>query len=196
MLAVDDIEAARTAAAELGEIAGEMSAPLLRAVAAQAKGAVLLARGDARNALPALREALTGWQELEAPYEAARVRVLIGLGCRELGDKETAEMEIDASRRVFEQLGAIPDLSRVEELSRIEGPKSAGGLTPREIQVLRLVATGKTNKVIGAELFISERTVDRHVSRILAKLGLSSRSAATAFAYEHDLLELRPSAGG
>jgi DNA-binding NarL/FixJ family response regulator len=188
MLAVDDLPAARAAAAELAEIAGDLDAPLLHAVAAQAQGAILLAEGDARAALAALRQAWTTWQELDAPYEAARARVLIGLACRELGDKDTAAMELDAARCVFQQLGAAPDLARVEELTRTAAPRAAGGLTAREVQVLRLVAAGKTNRAIATELFISEKTVARHVSNIFLKLGLSTRAAATAYAYEHDLV--------
>lgn len=188
MLAASDVPMARAAAAELSEIAAALDAPLLRAVAAHAQGAVLLAEGDARATLDALRHAWTAWRELEAPYEAARVRVLIGLACREVGDKDAAEMELDAARRVFRQLGAAPDLARVEELSRTAAPKAAGGLTAREVQVLRLVAAGKTNRAIATELFISEKTVARHVSNIFTKLGLSTRAAATAYAYEHDLV--------
>ena len=128
------------------------------------------------------------WGALEAPYEAGRVRVLIGLARRELGDETGAEMELDAARRVFQRLEAIPDLDRIEELSARRAPEATGGLTGREMEVLALVATGKTNRAIGDELVISERTVARHVSNIFTKLGLSSRSAATAYAYEHDLV--------
>lgn len=188
MLAVGDVPAARAAAAELSAIADALGAPLLRAVAAHAQGAVLLAEGDTRAALDALRHAWTAWHELEAPHEAARVRVLIGLACREVGDKDTAEMEFDAARWVFHQLGAAPDLARVEELSRSATPKAPGGLTVREVQVLRLVAAGKTNRAIATELFISEKTVARHLSNIFTKLGLSTRAAATAYAYEHHLV--------
>ena len=123
------------------------------------------------------------------PYEAARVRVLVGLACRELRDDDNAEMELDAARSVFQQLGAAPDLARVEALSRVSPVNPVGGLTAREAQVLRLVAAGKTNRVIAADLVISEKTVARHVSNIFTKLGLSSRSSATAFAYEHGLLQ-------
>jgi DNA-binding NarL/FixJ family response regulator len=187
-LAAGDVRAARAAADELSEIAADMNAPFLHAVSAQATGAVLLAEGDARAALAALRRAWTTWQDLEAPYEAARVRVLIGLSCRALGDEDSAEMELDAARCAFQQLGAAPDLVRVEGLSRRAVAKAAGGLTGREVQVLRLVAAGKTNRAIAADLFISEKTVARHVSNIFAKLDLSSRAAATAYAYEHDLV--------
>jgi DNA-binding NarL/FixJ family response regulator len=128
------------------------------------------------------------WHRLEAPYEAARARVLIGCACRALGDEDTAAMEFDAARSVFEHLGAAPDLTRVDALLR-HGPRGAAhGLTPRELEVLRQVAAGETNKAIAAELFISERTVERHVSNIFSKLCISSRAAATAYAYEHDLV--------
>ena len=156
-------------------------------MAAHAQGAVLLAEGDPRAALAVLRGAWLAWQELEVPYEAGRVRVLIGLACRELGDHDGAEMELDAARWVFRQLEAAPDLARVEALSDKAGA-GAGGLTARELQVLRLVAEGETNKAIAADLFISERTVDRHLSNIYAKLGVSSRAAATAHAYQHRLI--------
>lgn len=194
MLAAGDVDAAGEAADELEDIAAELDAPLLRAVAAGARGEVRLARGDARAALDALRDAWRGWEELEAPYEAARVRVLIGIACGELGDDDTAELELDAARWAFEQLGAAPDLARLDELTRRggsragAGPGASHGLTPREIQVLRRVAAGATNKAIAAELFISERTVERHVSNMFTKLQVSSRSAATAYAYEHQLV--------
>lgn len=188
MLAAKDVHAAHAAADQLAEIAGDFDAPLLHAAAAHARGAVLLAEGDARAALPLLRQAWTTWQEIEVPYEAARVRILMGLACRALGDQDAAEMELDAARWVFQQLGAAPDLARVEALSRTTAPNTAGGLSAREVQVLRLVATGKTNRAIAAELFISERTVERHVSNIFIKLDVSSRAAATAYAYEHQLV--------
>jgi DNA-binding CsgD family transcriptional regulator len=188
MLAAHDVAAARDGADELSTIAADLGAPLLGAVAAHAQGAVLLGEGDPPAALAALRRAWTAWQELEAPYDAARVRVLLGLACRELGDQEGAELELDAARWVFLQLGAAPDLSWVQALSRKAAPRAAGGLTAREVQLLRLVAAGKTNRSIAAELVLSERTVDRHVSNIFAKLGVSSRAAATAYAYEHQLI--------
>jgi DNA-binding CsgD family transcriptional regulator len=147
-----------------------------------------LAEGDARAALAALRQAWMAWQQIEVPYEAARVRVLMGLACRALGDRDAAEMELDAAHWVFQQLGADPDLGRVEALSRTAAAKATGGLSAREVQVLRLVAAGKTNRAIAADLFISERTVERHVSNIFIKLDVSSRAAATAYAYEHQLV--------
>jgi DNA-binding CsgD family transcriptional regulator len=188
MVAAHDLQAARLAADELAQIARDLEAPMLRAVAGQARGAVLLAEGDAKAALSALRGAWIIWQQIESPYDAACVRVLIGLACRELGATDAAEMELDAARTVFHQLGAVPDLARVEMLSRVGAPKPAGGLSAREAQVLRLVAAGKTNRRIASELFISERTVERHVSNIFIKLDVSSRAAATAYAYEHQLV--------
>lgn len=188
MLAVGDIPAARLAADELASLADDLAAPMLTAVAAQARGAVQLAEGEAGAALSVLRQAWTGWQEVDAAYDAARVRVLIGVASRDLGDVDAADMEFDAARRIFQQLGARPDLRRVEALSRTVKPAPAGGLSAREIQVLRLVAAGKTNRQIASALFISERTVERHLSNIFHKLDLPSRSAATAYAYEHQLL--------
>jgi DNA-binding NarL/FixJ family response regulator len=185
-LAAGDVPAARAAAGELAEVAGEAGAPPLRAMAAGAQGTVLLAEGDARAALAALRQAWTAWQELEAPYEAARARVLVGLACRRLGDEDTAAMELDAARRVFRDLGAAPDLARIERLDQ-PAPGATGGLTARELQVLALVAAGKSNRAVAAELFLSEKTVERHVSNILTKLGVGSRTAAAAYAFEHGI---------
>jgi ATP/maltotriose-dependent transcriptional regulator MalT len=187
MLAAGDVPVAAAAAAELSRLADGLGAPFLAAVAAQARGAVLLAEDDARGALVALRRAWQAWQDLEVPYEAGRVRVLIGLACRELGDHDGAQMELDAARLVFRQLAAAPDLARVDGLSGRATARSRG-LTARELQVLRLVATGETNRAIAAALVVSERTVDRHMSNIFAKLGVSSRAAATAHAYDHGLI--------
>jgi DNA-binding NarL/FixJ family response regulator len=187
MLTVGDLQAARDAAAELTQIADAYDTPALRAVADHARGAALLTEGDARTALVALRAAWQGWRELQAPYEAARVRVLLGMACRELGDEDAAAMELDAARSVFGQLGATPDLARVEAFAHGDAAK-AHGLTARELQILRLLATGTTNRLIAGELFVTEKTVDRHVGNIFAKLGVSSRAAATAYAYQHRLL--------
>lgn len=186
--AAGDVASARAAADELSDIADALGAAVLRAQAAQTQGAVLLLEGDARGALGALRDAWSAWHALEVPYEAARTRVLIGLACRQLGDEEGAEMELDAARSVFRELGAVPDLAQAQGLSRKSRTRLPGGLTARELEVLRLVATGRTNRSIAADLFLSEKTVARHVSNIFGKLGLSSRAAATAYAYEHDLV--------
>jgi DNA-binding NarL/FixJ family response regulator len=188
MLAVGDAAAAREAAGELTEIADRYDTPALHAAVGHSLGAVLLHAGDARSALGALRRAWNVWRDLDAPYEAARVRVLISLGCRALGDEESAARELDAAGRVFAELGAEPDVTRVDHLKRKPTDMAAHGLTPRELQVLRLLATGKTNRSIAADLVLSEKTVDRHATNIFAKLGVTSRTAATAYAYEHRLL--------
>jgi len=187
MLAAGSTASARWAADEMASIADEVGAPLLTAMAERANGAVCLAEGNAHAALAALRASWTAWHELGAPYEAARTRVLVGLACRALGDTESAAMELDAARDVFETLGALPDLRLLTALEEAAAP-AVGGLTAREVEVLRLVAAGKTNRAVAADLVISEKTVARHLSNIFDKLGVSSRAAATAYAYEHDLI--------
>jgi DNA-binding CsgD family transcriptional regulator len=188
MLAAGDVQAARSACAELREIAERWQGGMMEAMAAHARGAVDLVEGDAGAALVALRHAEQAWRELEAPYEAARTRVLVGLACAALGDEDTAALELDAARGVLAQLGAAPDLARVDSLTRRGASVNTGGLTPRELQVLGLVAVGKSNREIASALVISEHTVARHVQNIFAKLGVSSRTAASAFAFAHDLL--------
>ena len=188
MLGVGATEEALNGCRELEEISSGHRSAVLGAMSAGARGAVALAQGDAGDALGALRHARQVWEELEAPYEAARVRVLMGLACRELGDEDTAALELEGARGVFARLGAAPDLARIDSLSVGATSVDAHGLTPRELQVLRFVAAGKTNRAIAAELVLSERTVDRHVSNILMKLGVSSRAGATAYAYEHELV--------
>jgi DNA-binding CsgD family transcriptional regulator len=188
MLAAGEVEAARGACRELETISAAHRSDMLRAMSAQARGTLALAEGDPQTALVALREAWQAWQELETPYEAARVRVLVGLGCRAAGDEDTAAWELDAARGVFDGLGAGPDVARVDSLRGSRHAAAAHGLTQRELQVLRLVARGATNRAIAAELVLSERTIDRHVSNVFAKLRVSSRAAATAYAYEHDLV--------
>jgi DNA-binding CsgD family transcriptional regulator len=188
MLAVDDLESARGACEELESIAGRLESGALEGMAAQARGAVRLAEGDARAALPPLRLAAQQWQRFEAPYELARVRELIGHACRELGDEDTATLELEAARDAFARLGAGTDLSRVGMLAEIAAAVDSHGLTGRELEVLRHLSAGETNKAIAVRLVLSVRTVDRHVSNIYAKLGVSSRAAATAHAHEHRLL--------
>jgi ATP/maltotriose-dependent transcriptional regulator MalT len=188
MLASGDLVEARNAARELAEIAASTERPMLAAIASHARGAVDLAEGDAQAALTALRHAAEVWQELDAPYEIARVRVLVGLACRALGDEDTAALELEAARDVFEQLGAKPDVARVESLAASGSPAETHGLSARELEVLRLVASGKTNREIASMLVVSEHTVARHVQNIFLKLGVSSRTAATAFAFEHQLV--------
>ena len=157
-------------------------------MAAQARGAVALADGDPGAALVALRRAWQAWQDLEAPYEAARTRVLAGLACRALGDEDTALLELDAARGVFAHLEARPDLAAADSLGRADARGATHGLSERELQVLRLVAAGKSNHAIAVELFLSDHTVRRHLQNIFRKLGVSSRTGAVAFAFEHDLI--------
>jgi DNA-binding CsgD family transcriptional regulator len=187
-LAAENVSDARAATDELDGVAQTLNAPLMRAIAAAARGAVILAEGDAMDSLAALRSACAAWQALEAPYEAARVRVLIGRACRMLGDEDTARVELEDARGMFGDLGALPAVAAVDQLLGGPGAADGGRLSPREIEVLRLVASGKTNKAIAAELVLSEKTVARHVSNIFRKLGLSTRAAATAYAYQHDLV--------
>jgi DNA-binding CsgD family transcriptional regulator len=187
LLAAGDADGARAACRELEEIAEGHRSGMLGAMAAQATGTVALADGDAWAALVSLRRAGELWRELEVPYEAARARVLVGLACRALGDEETARMDLEGARSVFERLGARPDVARVDSLLRGQ-PASLHGLSGRELEVLRRVAAGETNRTIAEALVLSERTVDRHVSNILAKLRVPSRAAATAYAYQHRLL--------
>ena len=187
-LAAGDVVAARQAADELTAATPADGMPMMQAVAMRAEGSVRLEEGDAHGALVPLRQAWAIWQELDAPYEAARCRVLTARAWRALGDEASASMELEAARSVFVELGAVPDLLRVDGLSRGEQATAATPLTAREIEVVRLVAEGKTNRVIAGQLYLSEKTVDRHLSNVFAKLGVSSRAAATAYAYEHALI--------
>jgi DNA-binding CsgD family transcriptional regulator len=187
-LALGDVGEARAAADELVEIAGDYESAMLRAIAAHVRGMVAVAEGEAEAALRSLREACATWQELEAPYELARTRVLLGLACRALGDEDSARLELENATNAFEHLGALPDLARIETLARRTGSPETHGLTGRELEVLRLVAAGKTNREIAAALVVSEHTVARHVQNIFTKLRVSSRTAATAFAFEHRLV--------
>lgn len=184
MLAVDALDEARSACRELEEIAQLFASSILDAMAAQARGTLDLADGDAAAALAPLRSAWRAWQDAQAPYPAARARLQIGLACHALGDEDGARLELAAARATFQQLGATPDLAHIDSL----GEARSHGLTPRELQVLRLVATGKTNKAIAGQLSLSEKTVDRHLSNIFAKLDVPSRAAATAYAYQHHLM--------
>jgi DNA-binding CsgD family transcriptional regulator/tetratricopeptide (TPR) repeat protein len=188
MLAAGDVEEAANVCRELEDIAQTFDTGVPGAIAAQARGAVQLAEGDAQAALNSLRCAFAVWQRIEAPYAAARVRLLVGLACRSLGDEDGAGLEIDAARSIFARLGATPDLDRIDSLLKGTPSRHTHRLTPRELQVLRLVATGETNKAIAGRLSLSEKTVDRHVSNIFAKLDVPSRTAATAFAYQHKLI--------
>jgi DNA-binding NarL/FixJ family response regulator len=187
MIAVGDVPAARAGANELMMLSADFGTTLLAAVSEHVTGAVLLAEGDDRQALATLRRACEAWRELDVPYESARALVLMGLARRRLGDEDSAAMDFDSARRTFNELGAKPEVVSVEKLSG-KPPPATGGLTGREVEVLGLVATGKTNRQIATDLVISEKTVARHISNIFSKLQVSSRSAATAYAYKHDLV--------
>ena len=147
-----------------------------------------LAQGKPHAAVGRLRHAYEQWRHLEAPYEAARVRVLIAQACRLLKDEEAAALELDTARSAFSHLRARPDVARVDRLARRVASGAEHGLTRRELEVLRHVAAGRPNKAIARDLALSNRTVDRHLSNIFNKLGVSSRSAATAFAYRNRLV--------
>ena len=187
-IAGDDLETARVAADELARLAGVAAAPLLEAIAASADGATRLAGGEPLAALSAFRRAADLWQALDAPYESARVQEGIGLACRDLGDAESAAMSLEAARDAFERLGAAPDARRLDAIVG-RPPAGAGGpQCARGRKCSGSLAGGKSNRAIATDLGISERTVDRHVSNLYTKLDVSSRAAATAFAYEHDLI--------
>jgi ATP/maltotriose-dependent transcriptional regulator MalT len=188
MLACGDTAAARAACDELTGVASGFESAMLGATVEYVHGSVELAEGAAAAALVSLRAAWQAWQELEAPYEAARTRVLLAQACRALGDDDTADLELEAARTVFAQLGAGPDLAAVEALAAPSSPSDTHGLTRRELEVLRLVAAGRSNRQIATELVVSEHTVARHVQNILGKLAVPSRTAATAFAFEHRLI--------
>ncbi|WP_344215143.1 helix-turn-helix transcriptional regulator [Kribbella sancticallisti] len=185
MLAAGKLDDASSAAAELKEIARSQGTTVLRAQAAYATGAVALAADAPADALVALRLALGRWLRLAAPYEVARTRTLIALACRALADEDTAAMELDAALASFTAMGALPDVARLDALLFRRGRH---GLTEREEEVLRLVAVGRSNRQIATTLMISEHTVARHVQNILAKVGASSRTAASVFAHKHGLV--------
>lgn len=188
LIGAGEIELGRQAADELERIAFENPSPMLSALADFARGAISLELEDPETALASFREALRNWQILDAPYEMAKARSMIGLACERIGDHDNAGLEFDASRSEFIRLGARPDVAWLDNL--IGGPNSPGsaGLTNRELEVLRLVASGATNKSIALELFVSERTIDRHVSNIFTKLSVTTRTAAATYAHEHALL--------
>jgi DNA-binding CsgD family transcriptional regulator len=188
LLAGRDHEGARAACDELAEITARFRTDVLRATAAQAQGALELAARNPREALVRLRLAWKEWQALEIPHAAARTREMLGLACRALGDRAGGRMELEAARAAYESLGAGPDIARVDALLAHRPDAGAHGLTPREVQVLRLVAAGKSNKEVADALSLSVKTVERHVGNILTKLDVSSRVAATAWAYENEVV--------
>lgn len=185
VLCAGDIASARAAAEELREVAATLGTPLLRAHAARAVGAVLAAEGEPKTALIELRSAFNDLRDLGVRYDAARTRLLIAEVCSALGDHDAADIDSRAARATLEALSATATPSATAR----PGPSSPpGGLTERELEILRLLAQGKTNRTIAQELVISEKTVASHVSHIFTKIGVASRSAATAYAYEHDLV--------
>jgi len=189
MAAVDDLPAARGGCGELDSFAqGEEEPGALTAMAAHARGLVEHAAGNTQESLASLRQANELWRRFDAPYESARARELIGLAFRDLGDEDGAELELGAARETFARLGAATDLARLDSLSVLGTTAETHGLTKRELEVLRRLATGETNKDIAAGLILSVRTVDRHVSNIYAKLGVSSRAAAASYAHKHRLV--------
>lgn len=185
-LAGADIPAATSACAELEALARDSGSDLVWASAATACGALRLAEDDTAAAFAELRRACSLWQRLELPYETARTRLLLADACRRAGDRERERLELGAARSAFEWLGAVA-AADVAAARLAEDGRPPCGLTRREVGVLRLVAAGTSNRGIAAELVISEHTVARHLSNIFRKIGVSSRSAATAFAYEHGL---------
>jgi DNA-binding NarL/FixJ family response regulator len=189
MLSLGNNELAEAACRELAEIASRTASEVVEAMAAHAHGSLALADGRAQDALLALRRALGIWTDVGAPYEVARVRVRLGMACRALGDEDSASLELDAAKKTFTELGAAPDLAWVEASCREPRSDGAHGLTGRELEVLRLVAAGKTNKEIAAQLFISEHTIARHIQNIFGKLSVSSRTEAASFAFAHGLHE-------
>jgi DNA-binding CsgD family transcriptional regulator len=195
MAAVGDIDAARAGAAEIAamaeraEPAGGPAAALSRARALTAEGTVCCAAGEAAAAVRSLRDASLAWHDLGMPYPEARVRVTLGRCYAALGDDEAAALEVDAAREAFQRLGAQPDLAALPDADRgWRRAPSPVPLTEREVEVVRLVAAGLTNRAIAKELVLSEKTVARHLANIYAKLGIASRAAATAYAYDHSLV--------
>jgi len=180
------IDSAEDAVAEMETMAEALPTTAARSTVAAARGAIALAEGCPGDALVHLRDAVNGWRELGVPYEAAMVGVRIAEACRVLGDEDGVRMELRAALATFERLGAGPDADRARELLP-DRPAAASRLSPREIEVLRLIVDGRTNAEIAAELYLSERTVHRHVSNILTKLGVRSRTAAAILAVQHEL---------
>ena len=185
-IAAGDLPGAITAVEELESIASDFASPAMVASALSTRGRVQLASRD-RSACATLRQAAELWQELGVPYELATARMLQGAASREAGDLDGAAASFEAAGALFEQLGASLDLRNLHDITSTTSDLPAG-LTKREVEVLQLLATGLTNKRIAGQLFLSEKTVARHLSNIFTKIDVSSRSAATAFAFAHRLV--------
>jgi DNA-binding NarL/FixJ family response regulator len=188
LLANGAVSEARDASNELETVANGFGSALLQALAARARGAVEQSEGNAQAAAGSLRRAFDALQALNAPYLAAQARAALARAYQTLGDEDGARLECAAARAVFAELGAVHDLRALGAFAQASPEQKPGGLSSRELEVLRLIALGKTNKSIAGHLFLAEKTIDRHVSNILAKLDVPSRAAATAYAYEHKLL--------
>lgn len=193
-LACGDVKAAASASEELGGIAGRYATAAFRTWTNHVRGSVLLATRQPADAVATLRDAHQGYREMEAPYDAATIQVLIAQACEMLGNTDAARAELDAAAAAFSALGAAAQVRRLAELRGSSGTRAPaalpGGLTVREVEVLTQIAAGATNRQAAAALFISEKTVARHLANIFTKLGLSSRTAAAAWAYEHHLTRL------
>lgn len=189
MIAVKQTDEALIATDELRGIANEFDVPYLYAMSSYCQGAVFFAKGNVQLALDHVQKAIKFWKILNLPHELALASELKGLVYRELNDKDNSVVELAAAKWIFEQLNARPDLERINRFFHEKQNKDTHGLTLRELQVLRSVTLGKTNKLVAGELFISERTVDRHVSNIFNKLGVSSRVEATAYALKNKILD-------
>jgi DNA-binding CsgD family transcriptional regulator len=185
-VAARDLDGAMDTATELGRIAHALGSSTVRAEHAVALGELALADADPATALPYLRRAAVAWRDLEVPFEVARTSVLIARACHALNDEEGARLELEDARDTFARLGARTDVALAESL--LAGTKDSQGLTPRELEVLTLVVAGLTNRRIATELFLSERTVHRHLSNIFGKLGVGSRTEAAAYALQHQLV--------
>jgi DNA-binding NarL/FixJ family response regulator len=193
-VAAGDLATAADAASELEEIAAGSGSPALAAAALSARGRLRLAQGDSAAACATLQQAVQEWMRLEVPYEVATARLLLGQACRTCGDDDAAAASLAQAAEIFERLGASLDAVGLQEP---DGPSALpAGLTGREAEVLALVAAGRTNREIATALHLSERTVARHLSNIFTKIGVSSRTAAAAFAYEHALARNAPGSGG
>jgi DNA-binding CsgD family transcriptional regulator len=187
LIASGDSVTARALADDLDRLAHASELPLIQATAAHASGLVHADAGNAADALTSFRRACRLWHELEMPYEEARTRVGVARACAALGDHDACSLELDTARAAFQRLGAAPDVERLDAAGATDA-RPPGGLTARECDVLRHVAAGRTNRQIAAELSISEHTVARHLQNIFLKLDLTSRAAATAYAYEHRIV--------